>query len=102
VLTIATVALYGLHMRGSWRSIYLVSASIALYFNAFVLVVQSFEKVPVLNAVAPTQKEPLFAITQLLVLVAFVVLTVMAVRRFEKRPSLVGSPAIVTPKKRVA
>ncbi len=102
VLTIATVALYGLHMRGSWRSIYLVSASIALYFNVFVLVVQSFEKVPVLNAVAPTQKEPPFAITQLLVLVAFVVLTVMAVRRFEKRPSLVGSPAIVTPKKRVA
>lgn len=102
VLTIATIALYGMRMRGAWRSIYVVSASIALYFNVFVLVVQSFEKVPVLNALAPTQKESPFAITQLLVLVLFVVSTVTAVRHFERRPSLVGSPEIVPPKKRVA
>jgi hypothetical protein len=102
VLTISAFALYGLHLRGAWRSIYVVSASIALYFNVFVLVVQSFEKVPILNALAPTQKESPFAIVQVLVLAAFIVLTVMAVRRFKKRQSLVGSPEMVTPKKRVA
>ena len=102
VLSIATVALYGMHMRGAWRAIYVISASIALYFNVFVLVVQSFEKVPALNALAPTQKESPFAITQLMFLVLFVVLTVMGVRFFERQPSLVGSPEIVASKKRVA
>ena len=82
VLAIALVARYGLHMTGPWRWIYVVTASIALYFNVFVFVVQSFEKVAALKALAPTQKEPPFAIAQLLVLALFVVLTVFAVKRF--------------------
>jgi hypothetical protein len=45
-------------------------------------VVQSFEKVPALKAIAPTQKEPPFAITQLAVLALFVVLTTLAVKKF--------------------
>lgn len=48
---------------------------LALYFNVFVLVVQSFEKVSALRALAPTQKEPPFAIAQILVLAIFVVVT---------------------------
>jgi len=82
VLVIAAAARYGLHLNGAWRWIYVVSAAVALYFNVFVLVVQSFEKVPALRALAPTQKEPPFAVTQLLVLVVFAWLTVLAVRRF--------------------
>jgi len=82
VLAAAAVSRYTLHMSGLWRSIYVVSAATALYFNVFVLVVQSFEKVPALHALAPTQKEPPFAIAQLLVLAAFVWLTVLAVKRF--------------------
>jgi hypothetical protein len=82
VLAVTITARYGLQMRGLWRPIYVISAAIALYFNVFVFVVQSFEKVSVLNALAPTQKEPPFAIAQLIVLVAFVVLTVLAVKRF--------------------
>ena len=81
VLVAACIARYGLRMRGSWRWIYVVTAAIALYFNVFVFVVQSFEKVPPLHALAPTQKEPPFAISQLLVLAVFVWLTVRAVRR---------------------
>lgn len=82
VLAAAAVARYTLHMRGAWRPIYVVTAAVALYFNVFVLVVQSFEKVPALRALAPTQKEPPFAIAQLLVLAVFVWLTVLAVKRF--------------------
>ena len=82
VLAIALVARYGLHMTGAWRWIYVVTASVALYFNVFVFVVQSFEKVAALKALAPTQKEPPFAIAQLLVLALFVVLTAFAVKRF--------------------
>lgn len=86
VLTIAIIGRYGMQLRGAGRWIYVVSASVALYFNVFVLVVQSFEKVPALKALAPTQKEPPFAIAQLLVLALFVVLTVFAVKRFDRRP----------------
>jgi hypothetical protein len=56
---------------------------LALYFNVFVLVVQSFMKVPALHALAPTQSEPPFGIAQLAVLLVFVVATVLAVRAFK-------------------
>jgi hypothetical protein len=86
VLAIAVVARYPLHLAGGWRRTYVISAAMALYLNSFVLVVQSFEKVPVLKALAPTQKEPPFAIAQGTVLVAFIVLTIFAVTRFRSGP----------------
>ena len=82
VLAVAIVALYGLHLRGVWRAIYVVSAGLALYFNVFVGVVQAFLKVPALHALAPQQTEAPFVVAQLLVLAVFVVLTVVAARRF--------------------
>src|SRR5277367_6288930 len=82
VLAIAIPARYVFHLAGSWRWIYVVTASIALYLNVFVLVVQSFMKVPALNALAPTQKEPPFFIAQIVVMLIFVVLTILAVKRF--------------------
>lgn len=82
VLAIAILGRYVMHMRGPWRAIYVITAAIALYFNCFVLIAQSFEKVPALHALAPTQKEPPFAVAQVILLVLFVVLTVMAVKRF--------------------
>lgn len=94
VLAIAVLTRYVLRMNGPWRSLYVISASIALYFNVFVLVVQSYEKVPALRALAPTQKEPPFALSQLLVLVIFVVATVLAVKRF--RPDVAGGQNAAT------
>ena len=82
VLAIAILARYSFHMAGSWRWIYVVTATMALYLNVFVLVVQSFEKAPALHALAPTQTEGPFKIAQLVVLVLFMVLTVVAVRKF--------------------
>jgi len=82
VLAIGLFARYARHLAGGWRRTYVITASIALYFNCFVLVVQSFMKVPALHALAPTQKEPPFAIAQLIVLVLFVVLSVVAARKF--------------------
>ena len=80
VLAIAAVARYFLHL--TWRKTYVIGACAVLYFNVFVLVVQSFEKVPPLKALAPTQKEPPFAIVQIGVLLLFVVLTTFSVKRF--------------------
>lgn len=88
-LAIAVVARYGRHMAGGWRSTYVVCAVAALYFNVFVLVVQIFEKVPAAHALAPTQKEPPFAVVQLLVLIIFAVLGVLAVKRFHTEPAAI-------------
>ena len=93
VLAVAIVALYVYRLAGSWRWIYVASAVLSLYLNAFVGVVQAFLKVPFLNALAPTQSEPPFAIAQGMVVI-FVVLGILAVRSFHpktKGPAL--SPA---------
>jgi hypothetical protein len=82
VLAIAIAARYGFHLAGAWRLIYIVTAMMALYLNVFVLVVQSFEKSPALRELAPTQSEPPFVATQLVVLVLFIVLTLFAGKKF--------------------
>ena len=58
ILAVALFALYREHLVGAWRWIYVITAIVSLYFNVFVLVVQSFMKVSALNALAPTQSEP--------------------------------------------
>jgi len=86
VLPVAVLARYSFHLAGAWRWIYVVSAAIALYLNVFVLVVQSFEKLSALKALAPTQHEPPFLVAQLVVLLIFIVLTAVAVKRFHDQP----------------
>ena len=86
VLAISCYARYPKRMAGGWRTGYVVTAVIALYFNVFVLVAQLFLKVPALHELAPQGTEPPFGIAQGIVLVAFVAAGVFAVRRF--RPAL--------------
>jgi hypothetical protein len=82
VLVLAIVALYVGKLAGAWRGTYVITSSLALYFNFFVLVAQSFAKIPALKSIAPTQASPVFGITQLVVLVIFIVLTIRAFRNF--------------------
>lgn len=93
VLALTLVALYVQRLAGAWRRIYVVGAAISLYLNVFVLVVQAFAKVPTLHVLAPTQAEPPFAIAQGVVLLLFVALTIIAVRRFRPGVALSESPA---------
>jgi len=81
-LAIAIFARYGRHLAGLWRRTYVITAVIALYLNVFVLIVQLFQKVPALKAIAPTQSEAPFKVTQLVALVLFVVLASFAAIRF--------------------
>ncbi|OJU16512.1 MAG: hypothetical protein BGN84_16515 [Afipia sp. 62-7] len=81
LLAIAVYALYGKGLTGIWRSVYVVTAMLALWFNVFVLIVQSFQKVALLNAYAPTGSEPPFAITQGIVLLFFVFTIILGIRR---------------------
>jgi hypothetical protein len=82
VLAVALLALYVFRLSGSWRWLYVVAAMMALYLDAFVTVVQAFQKIAPLHALAPTESEPPFAIAQGLVLLLFFVVTIVAVRRF--------------------
>jgi hypothetical protein len=91
LLAFALLGLYVFKLAGHWRWIYVVTASLALYLNCFVAVVQTFLKIPFFNALAPTQTEPAFAIAQLALLVLIIVAGVLAVRRF--RPGLPLAPA---------
>jgi hypothetical protein len=87
-LAVAIVARYVGRMAGAWRSIYVISAVLALYLNVFVLVAQIFMKVPAANALAPTQKEPPFLIAQLVVMAIFIVLGIFAMKKFRFEPAV--------------
>jgi hypothetical protein len=90
-VAIACWALYQGHLKGAARWVYVASALFALYLNCFVLVVQSFQKVPFLHQFAPTGKEPAFAAVQGVLLVLSIGFGVAALRRF--RPLAVPSVA---------
>jgi hypothetical protein len=81
-LVVAFMARYGRNLAGTWRSIYVVCAVLALYLNVFVLVAQIFLKLPAAHALAPTGKEAPFLVVQLIVMVIFIVLGIPAVTKF--------------------
>ncbi len=86
VLTFAILARYRYRLAGGWRRTYAITAVVALYLNVFVLIVQLFEKVPALKALAPTQSEPPFQVAQLAGLVIFALLAVRAAMKFHGEP----------------
>ena len=83
-LAVAIVARYPKQMAGSWRRIYVIFAMLSFYLNVFVLVAQLFMKVPALHALAPTGSEPPFTIAQVVVLIAFLALSILAAVKFKQ------------------
>lgn len=86
VLAIAVPARYVKHLAGSWSKTYAITATIALYFNVFVLIAQLFAKVPALHALAPKGNEPPFLISEVVVMILFVVLAIAAAIKFHPEP----------------
>lgn len=82
ILAIVLVAFYRFNLSGAWRWIYAAGMVASLYLLVFVGVVQAFQKVAVLKALAPTQSETPFLIAQLVTLVVFVGLGVFAARGY--------------------
>ena len=84
LLAIACYALYSAKLSGAWRAIYVITAVASLYFNVFVLVIQSFLKIEPLHELAPGVPPSglTFAVVQGIVLVLFVLAGIKAVRRF--------------------
>ena len=84
LLAIACIALYVMKLAGPWLWIYVLTALLSLYFNVFVLVIQSFLKIPALTTLAPGNPPsgPVFAVAQGIVLVFFVLMIIGVWRRF--------------------
>ncbi len=82
VLAAVIYARYARHLVGNWRRVYVIGAVFAFYLNFVVLIVQSFQKVPPLRALAPNQNEPAFLAAQVVSMVAFIVLGTLAVKKF--------------------
>ena len=82
VLAATLPARYSFRLAGPWRAIYAGGAVASLFLLIFVAIAQAFGKVPSLRATAPTQSEPPFLITEGITLAIFVLLGVLAVRRF--------------------
>ncbi|WP_127092179.1 hypothetical protein [Aquabacter cavernae] len=83
-LVLLAAALAALPARGRSRIatiLYAVTATLALYLNLVVLVVQSFQKLPALQPLAPTQSEPPFLAAQIVVLVAAILIGWFSARR---------------------
>ncbi len=87
VLAFTFRAIYHQKLAGRSRTIYVVGAVLAQYFNCFVLIVQSFQKIPALHALAPTQQEPPFAAAQGAALLFFVIFGILAVKKFRPAPA---------------
>jgi hypothetical protein len=76
VLAVAVVA-----WQKRWTKTYIVTATVAEFFNVLVLIVQSFQKIPVLHALAPKGTEPITNVCKVLALVVFAVAAWVAIRR---------------------
>jgi hypothetical protein len=81
-LGVAIAGRFAFGFDGGWRLAYVLGVVLAVYLDAFIAVVQTFLKVPAVNALAPTQSEPPFAIAQGLLLLAFVLAAILAGKRF--------------------
>ncbi len=86
LLAPAYFAFYNRKLAGKWAATYVITALVAQYFDVLVLITQSFQKIPQLKALAPTQSEAPFAITQIVVLLFFIGFGFLAVKMF--RPNM--------------
>ena len=86
LLAIAVLGIYVFRISGPWRWIFIITATAALWLDAFVGVIQAFAKLPSLHEFAPNGSEPPFLIVQLIVLAVFVLLGYWALRKFHPNP----------------
>jgi hypothetical protein len=82
------LGLYMYKLAGNWRWTYVITAVAVLYLNVFVGMVQAFGKIGFLHTLAPKGNEPPFAVAQGAVLVLFVIIAIVGVRKFRPRPVL--------------
>jgi hypothetical protein len=81
VVSLVVLAVALLALNKAWVKTYIVTATVAEFLNVLVLIVQSFQKIPVLHSLAPKGTEPITTVVKVAALVLFVVLGWVAVRK---------------------
>jgi hypothetical protein len=81
VIIAMAVANYAFKQSGIWKKFYALGMVASAYFLAFVLIAQSFLKLPPLKAIAPTGTELPFVIAQLVLLAIFIWIGIKVYRK---------------------
>jgi hypothetical protein len=81
VISLVVLAVAVAAWQKKWARTYIVTATVAEFFNVLVLIVQSFQKIPALHTLAPKGTEPITNVAKVLALVVFVVAAWVAIRR---------------------
>jgi hypothetical protein len=84
---VAVWAWYKFHLTGVWRSIFALSTTLVLYLNIVVAITQAFKQISLFKLSILAQFDLLFIATQSVVLTIFVVLGMIAVKRFNHKPT---------------
>lgn len=87
LLALATYGRYFRHLAGSWDKVYIITAVEALYLNCLIAIAQSFQHFRWLRNVAPTQSSPVYVIIKWMLLISFIVIGFLAVKRVVKGSS---------------
>jgi endonuclease/exonuclease/phosphatase (EEP) superfamily protein YafD len=82
ILSFVLMALYLFHLAGAWRWIFALGMVASLYLLVFVGVAQAFQQIEFLNSLAPSQSEAPFLGAQLVTLLMFVVIGILARRSY--------------------
>ncbi len=72
IIVLMLVGRFVFGLSGLWRKVYGLGLVANVFFLVLVTIAQSFQKLPPLNAFAPTGSEPPFAVAQLINLAIFV------------------------------
>lgn len=86
ILAPTLYARYRTALTGIWRPVYVIGVTLLAFFNCLVLIIQSFQKVGPLNALAPVGNEPPVLVSQVVLLVLALAVGAIGVLRF--RPLL--------------
>ena len=81
LLAVASYARYVRRLEGNWPEVYALVAVGALFSNVLITIAQSFQHVPALNALAPTQDRPVYIAIKVVLILTFTALALLAARR---------------------
>jgi uncharacterized membrane protein len=81
IVSLVVLAVALLALSKGWTKTYIVTVTLAEFFNVLVLIVQIFQKVSFAHVFAPKGTEPIVAVCQGLALLVFAVLAWVAIRK---------------------
>jgi hypothetical protein len=83
ILLVTLHARYRARLAGIWRPTYVAGVTLLMFFNTLVLIIQSFQKIGPLHALAPLGSEPTILACQVILLLGCIAAGILAALRFK-------------------